>query len=125
MLIISNSAWLSMLAGSQGAFPNEFLALLEGEKTEEGILIKRLVIPPGIFVNSNSAQWSPWQLSPSINGIGTFHSHPGGVARPSRQDAFTNSKDGGVHLILGWPYSMQNLHAFGPQGEEIDFIIEK
>jgi proteasome lid subunit RPN8/RPN11 len=123
-LTISKNAVLSCIAGAQSAYPYEFIALLEGEAQENGdITIDRLVIPPGLRVGHSSASWDSWMLPQTISHLGTFHSHPRGPSRPSGQDLRTGSKEGGVHLILGWPYELANLKAYDSQGKPLKFQI--
>jgi proteasome lid subunit RPN8/RPN11 len=87
------------------------------------LLITNLVVPPGLSVNNYSAHYDAWQLSPSINHWGTFHSHPNYSNRPSRQDVRAASKEGGLQLIACLPYTLESLQAYDSSGQKLEFKI--
>ena len=130
MLVVKKSAVAACLAGAQSAYPNEFIGLLEGERSKNAdgksfdLLITRVIIPPGIGVSGNSASFSSWMV-PMVSDVwGSFHSHPGtSVPRPSRADLRAFGKEGGAHLIAAEPFDANSLAAFDSKGKRIPFKI--
>ena len=127
MLLLKRSLVETCMAAGAAADPNEFLGLLEGERTKidgaDSLLLTRLIVPPGLSVDGWSAGYLPWMLPPSVSEWGTFHSHPTSSARPSRADIALASKEGGVHLLICRPYTAGKLIAYGGNGGHIQFKI--
>ncbi len=124
MLLLSKSVLASCLAGARSAFPNEFIGLLEGEKTPSGdLLLTRLVVPPGIRTAPNSSGYMPWMVPPSIDHWGIFHSHPSFSNRPSRQDTASASKEGGIQLIACRPFTPASIKAYDSNGRPLEFKV--
>jgi len=120
---IMRNAFLSALAGAKAAYPNEFICLLRGRRGKEGIIIEDTLIPPGIMVSEEMSSFSDWMM-PFLEGVvGTFHSHPGGVARPSREDRWLFSQKGGVHFIAASPYRARDAAAFLGNGKKVAFEV--
>ena len=122
-ILIKRNAILSALAGAKSAYPREFICLLTGRREKGNVIIEDTLIPPGIMVSETMSSFSEWML-PVITGmIGTFHSHPGGIARPSPQDRHLFSQKGGVHLIAAEPFEIQNVAAYLGDGKRAEFRV--
>lgn len=120
---IRKNAILSALAGAKAAYPNEFVCLLRGKKADGDLVIEDTLIPPGLMTSETMTSFSDWML-PYIEGlIGTFHSHPGGIARPSRQDRQLFSQKGGVNFIAAAPFGLNDVAAFVGNGKRIGFEV--
>ncbi|MFA6328397.1 MAG: Mov34/MPN/PAD-1 family protein [Candidatus Micrarchaeia archaeon] len=120
---IRKNAFLSMLAGAKAASPNEFICLLRGKREGGDLVIEDTLIPPGIMVSETMTSFSDWML-PWIEGlVGTFHSHPGGIARPSKQDGWLFSQKGGVHFIAASPFREKDMAAFLGNGKRAEFVV--
>jgi len=120
---IRKNAFLSLLAGARAAYPNEFICLLRGNRAGEDMVIEDTLIPPGIMTSETMTSFSDWML-PWIEGLmGTFHSHPDGVARPSREDKWLFSQKGGVHFIAASPFRAKDVAAFFGNGKKAEFEI--
>ncbi len=127
MLLLKRSLLEACLAAARSADPNEFLGLLEGERSEKNgeavLLLTRLIVPPGLSVDSNSAMFLPWMMPAGLDTWGTFHSHPSGSAGQSGTDRASASKEGGVHLIACRPYGPAQLVAYDSRGNRLEYSI--
>jgi proteasome lid subunit RPN8/RPN11 len=122
-ILIRKNAFLSALAGAKAAYPNEFMCLLRGRRVKSGVIIEDTLIPPGIMVSETMTSFSDWMM-PYFEGlVGTFHSHPNGAARPSKEDGWLFSQKGGVHLIAASPYRAKDVAAFLGSGKKVGFEI--
>ena len=120
---IRKNAFLSALAGARAACPNEFICLLRGKRVGADLVIEDTLIPPGIMTSNTMTSFSDWMM-PYMEGlVGTFHSHPGGSARPSRQDGWLFSQKGGVNFIAAEPFGVKDVAAFIGSGKKVDFVV--
>lgn len=122
-ILVKRRALLSALAGAKAAYPHEFICLFTGRRLNTNIVIEDTLIPPGIMVSESMASFNDWML-PFIEGmLGTFHSHPGGSSRPSKQDRWLFSQKGGIHLIAAEPYDEKSVSAYLGNGKKAEFRI--
>jgi len=100
-------------------YPNEMILLLRG-RLEKGVAhVESLVIPPFAAGSRTRSLFNQWALPPDPSLIGTVHSHPSGIARPSTADLLYSY--GAVIMILGFP---ADLKAFDRNGKYLDVIID-
>lgn len=111
-----------MLAIAKEAYPNEFVAMLQG-KVKNGILhIDGLIFLPG--ETSNQGAVMNLFMMPLVDeSIGSVHSHPGYDASPSGADLHFFSKNGLFHLIISMPYDESSIVAYNSFGERVDFVV--
>ncbi len=102
---------LLKLADSQ--HPREFIALLRGR---DGI-IEEFDLIPGTVNRESSASLALYMapLDPGI--VGSAHSHPNGVLRPSTGDLRSFPRFGRYNLIIGYPYTRDMWRCFHPNGD--------
>jgi proteasome lid subunit RPN8/RPN11 len=111
-----------MLQIAQEAYPNEFVALLEG-KVREGVLhITGLIFLPGETSNQGAVM-KVFMMPLVDDAVGSVHSHPGYNANPSNADLHFFSKNGVFHLIVSQPYDKSSISAYNSFGERTEFII--
>ncbi len=124
-IVIKRRALLSALAGAKAAYPHEFICLLTGsrEKGTSTIVIEDTLIPPGIMVSERMSSFSEWMLPVIMGVVGTFHSHPGGSAKPSAQDRRLFSRKGGVNLIAAEPFAINSVAAYLGDGKRAAFRV--
>ncbi|MFC7232831.1 Mov34/MPN/PAD-1 family protein [Saliphagus sp. GCM10025308] len=109
------------LESSEAAHPDEYMGFLRGtEATElgldqEGLVITDVLIIPGTESNSVSATVQTSSIPNDVKALGSVHSHPNGVIRPSQADLETFGR-GSVHVIIGAPYRRNDWKAFDSQG---------
>ncbi|MFH1587807.1 MAG: Mov34/MPN/PAD-1 family protein [Candidatus Diapherotrites archaeon] len=122
MFRIKKAVIESVLIASMNCFPNEFFALLGGEKEKE--LIDELVIVPA--VQGNSFVSIREDLIPFDSRLmGSVHSHPSRNAFPSKADLRSFSRRGLIHLIVSSPYDLNSINAYDFNGKRIEFgVIE-
>lgn len=96
--------------------PREMIFLLRGKKTEKEVCIKDYLLPPFAFHGSSSSGYNPYMLPLDLSIMGSVHSHPSGVLKPSITDL--NNLTGLFTLIIAWPYDgPRDVAAFNRDGE--------
>ncbi|MFB6267247.1 MAG: Mov34/MPN/PAD-1 family protein [Halodesulfurarchaeum sp.] len=107
---------------ARDSHPAEYLGILRGTKAgelglrEEGLVISDILIIPGTETGPVSASLQTNMVPNDNRTVGSVHSHPNGVLRPSDEDKSVFST-GSVHIILGAPYERDDWRAFDRQGE--------
>ena len=110
------------LEASRETHPNEYMGMLRGTSArdlgleEDGTVITDVLIIPGTSSNSVSATVQTNMIPNDNKSLGSVHSHPNGVIRPSDADLQTFGK-GQVHIIIGAPYGRRDWQAFDRTGE--------
>jgi proteasome lid subunit RPN8/RPN11 len=100
---------------SKDSLPNEFAALLRARND----IIYEIALLPGTISGDRSAIMQIFMRPIDLSYVGTVHSHPSGVIRPSDEDVSLYSKFGAVHIIVGYPFTIDSWRAFNNEGEEI------
>ncbi len=101
-----------ILEAARDSHPNEFGALLRGE---EGV-ISELLLVPGTIGGDSHAIFRLHMMPIDFSVVGTVHSHPGPVARPSPEDMEFFQRLGYVHIIAAYPYDRTSWRAWDRQG---------
>lgn len=106
------------------AHPNEYLGILQATKASEldgmgdrdGVVITDILVIPGTKSGPTSATMRRHLVPNDNRTVGSVHSHPNGVLRPSDEDRATFGA-GTLHIILGAPYGPDDWRAFDSEGE--------
>ena len=119
---VKRSVIRSILEYASACHPKEGVLLLRGKVDRKGIWIEEVELPPlsihGVGFSSFRADMLPIDLSI----IGTAHSHPSGVLRPSITDL--NKFYGRVMIIAAYPYRTEkDLAVFDGEGKRIGYKI--
>jgi proteasome lid subunit RPN8/RPN11 len=109
--------------------PNEYMGFLRAEEAsrlgldERGRVITDVLVIPGTVSDPQSATVRENMKPNDRNVVGSVHSHPNGVLRPSQADLET-FHSGSVHIILGSPYGRHDWRAFDENGDprELDVV---
>jgi proteasome lid subunit RPN8/RPN11 len=117
------------LEASRETHPNEYMGFLRGEDARElgldraGTVITDVLIVPGTRSNPVSATVDSNMIPNDLRAVGSIHSHPNGVLRPSDADLATFG-NGKVHIIVGAPYGLDDWRAFDQEGSprELDVL---
>ncbi|WP_458204967.1 Mov34/MPN/PAD-1 family protein [Haladaptatus sp. NG-SE-30] len=122
ILGIAEDALVFALEASRDSHPNEYMGFLRGESASrlgldrEGTVITDVLVMPGTESNSVSATVRTSTVPNDLRAVGSVHSHPNGVLRPSDADLATFGQ-GDVHIIIGAPYDHDNWKAFDRNGD--------
>lgn len=102
-------------------YPSEFIATL----VQQNGVIYEINLLPGTIEGHASASLRTYMQPPDLEFkvVGSVHSHPSGNYRPSGADLFYFSKSGNVHIIVGYPYSMNSWQAYDRAGNEIELKV--
>ena len=128
ILGIADDALEFALRASEDAHPNEYMGQLRGEDARklgldrDGTVITDVLLAPGTKTNPVSAEFNPSYMPNDLKGVGSVHSHPNGVLRPSDADLATFSR-GKVHIIIGAPYGRDDWRAFDTEGKETSLEV--
>jgi len=110
------------LEASEATHPNEYMGFLRAEDArklglnQKGQVITDVLVIPGTKSDPMSATVKTKMVPNDIKSVGSVHSHPNGVLRPSDADLATFHK-GNVHIIIGAPYEWGDWRVFGSNGE--------
>ena len=116
-----------VLDAAADTHPNEYMGLLRGEDARRlgldrrGTVVTDVLVIPGTTSNPVSATVKT-SMIPNVRRVGSVHSHPNGVLRPSDADLATFGS-GSVHIIIGHPYDRRSWRAFDRQGEPRDLDV--
>ena len=112
----------SVLDYSKVCHPKEGILLLRGKVSRDQILIDEVEIPP-LSVHGHSFSNFPLHMLPiDLSVVGTAHSHPSGVLRPSIGDL--NNYYGRIMVIAALPYkSEHDMGMFDSKGDPIVYEV--
>jgi len=97
--------------------PREIILILRGKKRKERIVVSEALIPPFPTFGKGFSSFSLAMMPMDLKVIGTAHSHPSGSPHPSTEDL--NHMIGRVIVIIAYPYTLKDIHAYNSKGEEI------
>ena len=83
---IKKSVILSILEYAAACHPKEGILLLTGKTKKGEITIEEVEVPPLSIRGLGFSSFSAYMLPIDFSIIGTAHSHPSGVLRPSSTD---------------------------------------
>ena len=111
-----------VLDASADTHPNEYMGLLRGTSAgelgldEAGTVVTDVLVIPATRSNPVSATVRTDLIPNDRDAVGSVHSHPNGVLRPSDADLATFGS-GDVHVIVGAPYGRDDWRAFDREGQ--------
>ena len=97
--------------------PNEIIVLLRGSKEGDDIHVTDFLLPPFGSGGKGHASFPSHMLPIDFSIVGTAHSHPSGVLKPSTTD-FHNFY-GRIMMIIGPPYDALRVAAYHKSGEQV------
>lgn len=119
---IRYSIFNSILESARAAYPRETILLLRGKARKGRIEITDLVIPPLATHGRGFSSFHAYMLPMDFSVIGTVHSHPSGVSKPSVEDL--NRSFGRIMMIVAYPFvGKENVAVYNRSGERIVFQL--
>jgi proteasome lid subunit RPN8/RPN11 len=85
---------------SKSNYPQEFGALLRVDRVDKNTIIE-VVLLPGTISGDSHAIFHLHMLPIDYSIVGTVHSHPSSIVRPSNADLDLFSHFGRIHIIVG------------------------
>jgi proteasome lid subunit RPN8/RPN11 len=85
---------------SKSNYPQEFGALLRVDRVDKNTIIE-VVLLPGTISGDSHAIFHLHMLPVDYSVVGTVHSHPSSIARPSDADLDLFNHFGRIHIIVG------------------------
>lgn len=130
---ISEELLKELLVGSKQALPTEFLALLTAKQisdlesvseksTQKSQVIISYYIIPETTLQDDSATLKSNNIPITENIVGSFHSHPNGVLRPSEKDSEMFHRYP-VNIIAGPPFTLESWVCFNKKSKERELKI--
>lgn len=120
MVSVKRDTLRALLLAAKNTFPDEFIALLASKGKEKAI--GEFVVLPAVFGEDfSSIRLDLLPFDKSIRG--SVHSHPGGIALPSRGDKLAFRHLGETHLIIATPFTFDSVGAFDGRGKRIALEI--
>jgi len=121
---IKQSVILSILEYAAACHPKEGILLLRGKISKKGIMVEEVEIPPISIHGLGFSAFQAYMLPIDFSIIGTAHSHPSGVLKPSPTDM--NKFYGRIMIITAYPYRTEkDLAVFDGQGNQLKYEIVK
>ena len=122
MLRIKRAALEFMLNLARNMYPKEFIGLLrENEKKE----ISEVLLLPKSTYGRGFSSLDHYMVPYTVKYVGSVHSHPTQNARPSAGDLLSFSKTGGVHIIVAYPFTENNIGVYSNRGERLEYEVVK
>jgi proteasome lid subunit RPN8/RPN11 len=128
ILGIAEDALQFALRASEDAHPDEYMGQLRGTDARklgldrDGTVVTDVMLAPGTETSPVSAEFKPTYMPNDLKSLGSVHSHPNGVLRPSDADLATFTK-GRLHIIVGAPYGRGDWRAFDREGQPTDLSV--
>ncbi len=104
---------------SQASYPKEFIAAL---RAEEGVITEILLIP-GSLQGDDNATILFHMIPVDLSVVGTVHSHPGGIPKPSGADLELFRRHGIVHIITASPFNENSWRAYDGMGRRRELEV--
>jgi len=107
---------------AKAVHPREMMLLLRGKSNKNQTTITDLIVPPLATHGRGFSGFQPHMLPMDFSLIGTVHSHPSGVAKPSLADL--HHSFGRIIMIVAFPYNNEeNVAVYNHSGEKLTLKI--
>jgi len=111
-----------ILESAKSIYPKEFGGLLRVDSKLKHTIIE-VILLPGTISGGSQAIFQLHMLPIDFSIIGTVHSHPSGIPRPSSADLTLFDKYGKIHIIVASPFNEYSWKSYDYLGNEIDIKI--
>jgi proteasome lid subunit RPN8/RPN11 len=121
-LLINRSVIDSILTYAKIQYPREGILLLRGTVDKNEIHVNEVVLPPLAIHGHGYSEFPLHMLPMDLSVMGTAHSHPSGVLRPSVGDL--NHFYSRILIITAYPYdSEQQIAVYDREGNTVQYEI--
>ena len=121
-VVVNRSVIRSILDYAKACHPKEGILLLKGRLSKNRITVNEVEIPPLAVHGFGFSNFPLHMLPLDFSVVGTAHSHPSGVLRPSITDL--NKFYGRIMIIAAYPYrSEENVAVFDREGRLIEYEV--
>ncbi len=110
----------AVLLAAKNTFPNEFFCLLGGDKKKK--IIDEFVVIPAVFGQRHTIV-QDWMKPFDSKIVGSMHSHPSRNNFPSGADLNSFPGFGEIHLIVGYPFRLEDAMLFDLKGKDLRFEV--
>jgi len=107
-----------ILEVSKSNYPKEFGGLLRVDNNLKDT-ITEIVILPGTVSGDTHAIFQLHMLPIDFSIVGTVHSHPSPIPRPSEADLHLFEKFGRLHMIVAYPFNKNSWKAYDYKGNDL------
>jgi proteasome lid subunit RPN8/RPN11 len=122
VVFIERKMLIYILKSARAVHPREMILLLRGKTSKNQTTITDLVVPPLATHGKGFSGFQLHMLPMDFSLIGTVHSHPSGVAKPSLVDL--HHSFGRIIMIVAFPYNNEeNVAVYNHSGEKITLKI--
>jgi len=122
-IVIHKSVIDDIIDFAKSNYPKEFVALLKGEIKEGKLTLDGLIYQP--YTGTKSSSWMRINVPSMSNVVGSVHSHPSQHSKPSNADLQFFRKNGVVHLIIDYPYRINDITCYDFYGNRLQFKVEE
>jgi len=121
-VVVKRSVIRSILDYARACHPREGVLLLKGSVGKGRITVDDVEVPPFAVHGLGFSSFPLHMLPIDFSVVGTAHSHPSGVLRPSTADL--NRFYGRIMMIAAYPYrSEENVAVFDRKGRPIEYEV--
>ncbi len=123
-VVISQRLLDAILENAREVYPREMILLLRGKAKKGRIEITDLIIPPLATHGQGFSGFPTYMLPMDFSLMGSVHSHPSGVAKPSVVDL--NRSFGRIIMIVAYPFvGKENVVVYNRLGEKLAFRVTR
>jgi len=120
---IAHNCLTLIFESSKSNYPQEFGALLRVDRVDKNTIIE-VILLPGTVSGDSHAIFHLHMLPVDYSVVGTVHSHPSSIARPSDADLDLFSHFGRIHIIVGVsPFGDVTWKAYDYMGHMVSMEI--
>lgn len=117
-VVISRELLDVILENARAVYPREIILILRGKVKKDMVEITDIIIPPFAVHGRRFSAFPAHMLPMDFSLVGSVHSHPSGVARPSVVDL--NRSFGRIIMIVAYPFvGQENVAVYNHSGERI------
>lgn len=122
--MISRKLLDTILENARALHPRETILLLRGKAKRDRSEITDLIIPPFATRGRGFSGFPAYMLPMDFSLIGSVHSHPSGVLKPSLEDL--NCSFGRIIMIVAYPFvGTENVAVYNHSGDKIPLKLSE